>query len=424
MTVPHKENIDVTRYVALGDSITAGYTDGALCYYGQKNTYANLLAEQFKAIGGGDFKQPYLHPDSVGIGFAGNSCLVLKNIINSIEPTSFNLTYLANQGDRSIFSKNNYTSDGPFNNMGIPGSKVISVVMPGYGNPVNGDGNFNPFFTRMAFSPETSSILSDALIIKPTFFSLFMGNNDILAYALSGGTSDIITPLEGSSGIGFKESLKTIVDSLLNNGAKGVIANLPDLNCVPFFSAFPYNGLVLSEQDVLLLNEKYGADGLHFTKGKNAFVICESIENPYKIRQIKKGESILLDILFDVQKEDYLSGMLPIPKKYILVNSEKLKIEDMIEAFNKFIKSLADQKKMAFVDVNTLLKKSRNDRIYNGLLYKFSYKNGGVFSLDGLHPNAYGQALLANEFIKAINSSYHTTIQLLDSDTFKNNIFP
>ena len=158
-------------------------------------------------------------------------------------------------------------------------------------------------------------------------------------------------------------------------------------------------------------------------KGKNSFIINDSIDNPKKIRQIKKGESILLDVLFDANKENYLSGKMPIPKKYVLTISEKLKIENTIIAYNKCLKSVADEKKLAFVDVNALLKTACADRVYNGLLHKFNYKNCGVFSLDGLHPNAFGQALLANDFIKAINTTYKAGIPMLDKTKFKNNIF-
>src|SRR6266404_3421872 len=102
MNASGKKNIDVTRYVALGDSITSGYTDGALSYYGQKNAYPKLIADQFKLIGGGDFKQPLIKHDSVGVGFSGNSRLVLKEKMgNKI------LSYLEPHGDLSLFSENN-----------------------------------------------------------------------------------------------------------------------------------------------------------------------------------------------------------------------------------------------------------------------------------------------------------------------------
>ena len=80
MNAQGNKNIDVTRYVALGDSITSGYTDGALCYYGQQNAYPKLIAGQFKLMGGGSFKQPLIKPDSVGIGFSGNSSLVIDGM--------------------------------------------------------------------------------------------------------------------------------------------------------------------------------------------------------------------------------------------------------------------------------------------------------------------------------------------------------
>ncbi|MCW3076835.1 MAG: hypothetical protein JWO32_1444, partial [Bacteroidetes bacterium] len=153
----HKPSIDVTVYTAFGDSITAGYTDGALYYSGQQNSYANLLAAQFKLIGGGSFKQPLVNPDSAGISFSGNSRLVLKQESNSSKTTVPYLDYLAPSGDSSIFASNSYSTQGPFNNFGVPGAKALSLAVAGYGNPANGAGNYNPFFTRMAARPELSS---------------------------------------------------------------------------------------------------------------------------------------------------------------------------------------------------------------------------------------------------------------------------
>lgn len=41
----------------------------------------------------------------------------------------------------------------------------------------------------------------------------------------------------------------------------------------------------------------------------------------------------------------------------------------------------------------------------------------GIFSLDGVHPNRYGHAVLANELIKAINQKYRYNIPLIDEYT-------
>ena len=72
-----KGSLDVTRFVAIGNSITAGFADGALYYDGQNSSFAKLLAEQFKTIGGGEFKTPFTSTTSQGIGSSLNAKLVL-----------------------------------------------------------------------------------------------------------------------------------------------------------------------------------------------------------------------------------------------------------------------------------------------------------------------------------------------------------
>ncbi len=414
-----KKNIDVTRYVALGDSITSGYTDGALSYYGQQNAYPKLIADQFKLMGGGNFKQPLMDPNSVGIGFSGNSRLVLNGKFNHRV-----LSYLEAQGDLSAFSKNNYSSQGPFNNMGVPAAKTISLLTSGLANIINGAGNYNPFFTRMVYDVEHSSVLSDTLLMEPTFFTLFVGGNDVFRFALSGGISDSITPSLGGSGIGFNESLFAIVNALTANGAKGAIANIPDPDSIPFFTAIPYNGLELDHDGVLALNTKYIKLGLTFSEGKNPFVIYDTATDPPSIRQLKDGEMILCDVFLDPDKELFLKGLTPIPKEYILTISEIGKIQTAIKGYNDIIKTIAKEKGLAFVDVHAMTYDVKTKNTYNSRSLGLNFEKGSAFSLDGLHPNALGQALLANEFIKAINETYETEIPFVKIIKYKRKILP
>lgn len=416
--IPDKQIINVSRYVALGDSITAGYTDGALHYSGQNNSFPNLLAAQFKTIGGGDFKQPLIDPQSVGIGFAGNSRLILKNTSKYGFPA---ISYLDSSGDHSIFSLNIYKDQGPFHNLGVPGAKAISLPISGYGNSLKDSGNYNPFFARMASDTTSASVLSDALKMSPTFFTLFIGNNDILAYALSGGTTDVITPLEGTPGIGFESSMQVLVNDLLANGAKGAIANIADITSVPFFTTIPYNGLHLDENEVKVLNTKYYKNGLCFTIGANSFAIIDSGFNSSGIRFIEKEELILLDIMLDPLKEKYLNGSLPIPEKYVLTLEKISKIKTATKSFNSIIKTISYDKGLALVDTNALAKTAEKDRFYNEKVRSISYFKRGVYSLDGLHPNSLGHTIIANEFINAINATYNTQIPKITNVLFKRN---
>ena len=54
-----------SKFVALGDSFGAGYSDGALFIEGQKGAYPNVIAQQLVAAGGGTFTTP-LMADNVG----------------------------------------------------------------------------------------------------------------------------------------------------------------------------------------------------------------------------------------------------------------------------------------------------------------------------------------------------------------------
>ena|SRR5256885_14145155 len=65
---PVKGNLDVSKFVSIGNSITSGYADNALYADAQLNSYPNLIAQQLKLVGGGDFKQPMVGSTSVGIG--------------------------------------------------------------------------------------------------------------------------------------------------------------------------------------------------------------------------------------------------------------------------------------------------------------------------------------------------------------------
>jgi len=55
-----------SNYVALGNSLTAGFSDAALYKVSQENSIPAILAKQFAAVGnGGPFKQPLMN-DNIG----------------------------------------------------------------------------------------------------------------------------------------------------------------------------------------------------------------------------------------------------------------------------------------------------------------------------------------------------------------------
>lgn len=235
-----KGEADFSKYVALGNSLTSGYRDGALYIDGQNESYPSIVAMQMKLAGGGEFKQP-LMADNLGgipaVGYKDKFVLVSNggSLAPYQNPTISGTTTLAN-----IYGS------GPYQNMGVPGAKVAHLLAPGYGNPAGLNPlapTANPYFVRFA-SSTSASVVADALAQNPTFVSLWIGNNDVLGYATSGGDgSDPITPVDGAVGVGFNSTYTALINTLFPNGTtrKGVIANIPNITSIPFFTRVPYN---------------------------------------------------------------------------------------------------------------------------------------------------------------------------------------
>jgi hypothetical protein len=417
-----KGSLDLTHYVAIGNSMSAGYADNALYYSGQKVSYPNLIAEQLKLAGAGDFKQPYVDPSSVGIGINQNARYALAPLSDCSGAVSLAPITIANEGDFNIFTTS-VAAQGPFNNMAVPGAKAVTTIYPGYGNPSNGPGNFNPFFTRMTANPASASILSDAAGQNPSFFTMSIGNDDVYAYAITGGAMDAITPSAGPAGFGFDASIDVIVGTLVSNGAKGVIANIPDISSIPYFNTIPYNGLVLDDANAAALSAAYAPLGITFHAGPNGFIIQDA-SAPGGMRQIQSGEMVLLSTPQDSLKCGGWGSMKPIPNAYVLTATEITAVNNAVIAYNNKLKAAADAAGLAFADVNAMFSTVKSGIMYNGVGINATFVAGGAFSLDGIHLTPLGNALLANTFISAINSKYGSSIPKIDATKYSGVAFP
>lgn len=331
---------DFSTYVALGNSLTAGFADGALYSSGQEVGFVNLIATKMKAAGGGDFTIPFMN-DNVG-GFAGfENAFGTRLVIQTDEN--------GNQGPARL-NNNVATNDiaaraegSNFNNLGVPGITSFQFNFEGLGNPAGLTTNpvsANPYFTRFASSP-TTSILADALAKQPTFFTLWLGNNDVLGYATSGGTGVDQTGNPNPATYGgnditdpgvFNTLLNGFSTALTANGASGLLVNIPNVTDIPFFTTVPNNALVLdAEQAAGLTSYFQGYVGIvtqgviaqltggtrapvaaetqaaqqiasqyafTFNPGPNRFLIDVPVtqNNPQGIRQMTNEELLLLTI--------------------------------------------------------------------------------------------------------------------------------
>jgi len=415
---PSKGSADFTRFVSVGNSLVAGYADGALYNSAQKNSFPNLLAQQFQMAGGGAFVQPVVNSE-YGVEFPGSMPrLILGYPLDCHGVPS--LGPVPDIGPRDPVQPVGYL----VNNLGIPGAKSFHLLFPGY-------AMLNPYYARFATSA-TNMVIQEFPLVNPTFFALWLGNNDVLGYATSGGVGDTITGLQT-----YGYAMGVVTQSLVGAGTKGVIANIPDVTSVPFFNTIPYNGLVLPRQSLVdsvnwAMQTVYQLP-FQYHLGQNPFLVADptSPHPLFKVRQMQPGELVLLTVPRD-SMQCYGMGLIsaltyipwPIPNQFVLTQDEIDNIQAATAGYNQIIAGLAQTHGLALVDMNAKLKTLASGIVWDGIRMNTKFVTGGVFSLDGIHLNSRGNAVVANYFIESINATYGSTIPMVDITKYPGVLFP
>ena len=296
-----------------------------------------------------------------------------------------------------------------------------------------------------------------------------------MGYATSGGDgTNPITPSAGVAGVGFDATYDALVNGLTAAGAKGVIANLPYVNTVPFFTAVPTNPVPLNATQVGQLNPLFGAmNSMLAAAGQPARfqTLAASATNPLLIadEMLAFDATALFTAAFQGAPFNYpaaTAGFLgnlygkarhasnaTASKDYILLTarsligatqpgypassntigvtfpmqdnttltaSETALVKTATDAYNAKIKAVATAKGLAFVDANALMTKVANGGITaNGFTVTNVYVTGGGFSTDGVHPSPRGYALIANKFIEAINATYGSNLKGVSLENYR-----
>lgn len=454
---------DFSTYVSIGNSLTAGFTDNALFKASQENSFPNILSQKFSMLGGGSFNQP-LTNDNFGGLYAGG-----QPIKNPLTGETLFLPRLVTTGGApqaltSVIGDITPTTDivlnnptGPFNNMGVPGAKSFHLLAPGYGNLSNvALGLANPYFVRMTGNTPDASVLELSIAQGPTFFSLWIGNNDVLGYATSGGDgSNSITPVDGAPGVGFNQTYGALIATLTSRGAKGVVANIPYVTDIPHFTTVPFNPVPLDEGTAALLNGGYATynGGLQFALANGAIDADEAAKRTINFEASETNSMVIVDEdltnlagfgipsyrqstaedLFVLPLSSLIprgfGTQIPLEDKWVLTPEEQLEIKTATDSYNATIEATATQAGLAFVDANALLSELATTGIASGnFILASNLVTGGAFSLDGVHLTSRGYAMAANEFMKAIDITYGTNFEasgnLVDIGNYPTNYSP
>jgi hypothetical protein len=109
----------------------------------------------------------------------------------------------------------------------------------------------------------------------------------------------------------------------------------------------------------------------------------------------------------------------PVPHTFVLDTVETANVTEHIRLYNEAIAAIATSKNLALVDANAVLKSFRAGRVFDGITVNSNFISGGLFSLDGVHLTPRGNAITANEFIKATNAKYGSTIPLVNIGEYR-----
>lgn len=391
------------RYIALGGSLTAGVRDGGYFNEGIQTSYPALVARQMRLE---KFEQPLFNSSD----FNGYGRKV---------PTSFNPTggivpkfkiVKNNLGTESISTSikfKNFT--GNVDNYGVMNWYTGNTIL----TPINTPNSYVPYkeFFRRFVKEQNNSLSKEILNQNFDLISIESGWQEIWNWYVhrlseSPGTkiyTDGINNLNASNvyaqseGTPAMHGKMTFLKELKESGkAKyGYFLNIPDMLDFPYFN-------FVSKEDV---NKVIGM------VDKN-MILTGNI----KVLPTPEIDS-LLGTRVSLSNKKGLSAAKPLSETSILTEFACVKMLESIGKFNSETESLSKSFNFPIVDINSLYKKILRGTYItdDGVKVDGSYSKGNFFSTDGIYPTAFGQAVIANEVIKALNGHYKMDIPLIST---------
>ncbi len=424
-------NSTVTKYVSVGNSLTAGYQSAGLYKSAQLYSYPNLIAQQLTKAGAtiGTFEQPYWPDPGTPDPLTGKASRYIiygwSGTTPEIGPIGEALTAAA--------PENAATLARPYDNLGIPGIPLAGFM------DTTGTYQASPLgpgaILRWANpgSPFPKSVFMQTVALHPDLVTFWLGANDVLGFAVSGGTSPSSPTNPAIFGALYTQALDTLRNALPNT--KIILGNIPNVTSIPFFTTV--NPLVAPNipAPYYLRYQKHGTLGMSMDSTKlteaNAPLItlkgqayASLLGQPtgrfWRDAAASLGVPVAAvlaaqGVYLDTTKPFGFHPQNPWPDALILDADEIASATTAINNFNNTIANVAASHGAVVVDFNTFFTNVKaNGLVIAGEKYTADYITGGIFSLDGVHPSDRGYGIVANEYIKVINASFKMNIPLVD----------
>jgi len=396
---PEVTNDTFRSYVALGNSITAGFQSSGIVDSTQKASYANLLAQRM----GTPFGLPLL--DAPGC------------------PPPLDNTFSLLQGGTSGCNLRSSPASSTVYNVAVPGAQVFDALS-------NIDPNDPDEQPVTSTNPLTQFILGGRTQVQaarqanPTFATVWLGNNDLLGAALAGvpdttnsDPSDDLSnfPAASTPPPVFEQQYRNVIDSLTEAGVeRGVLIAVANPTLVPNLS--PGQAFAAAEDQINSFGQALASD-LGAAWGGFETANCETgaganVRVPLSyffgtvLRDAFRGSTSTLDC-------DPSTAPEP-----ILTPAEQSDIAARLAAYNNTIETVANEKGWVYVDdVNPALKNlyeagAGDGDLTNDLVPKLPTPSenaptfGRYFSEDGVHPSSTTHRVVAHLVIQRLNAKY------------------
>ena len=407
----------VGKYVAVGNSLTAGYQSNGLFASAQAYSYPNLIAQQIALAGGtvGTFQQPLYSDPGTPDAVTGKASRY--ELISWVGPVI---------GPRGLApgAPTNTTLPRPYDNLGVPGAVIYDFLDSASFASKAVPPRSNPLFLLVLRNPALGkSIFQQAVALKPDLVTFWLGNNDVLGFATSEGVSPSAptsTPIFTAL---YTQAIGTLRAALPN--VKIVVANIPDVRAIPFFNTVGPKIAASLPAGYYLRYQMHGNTGPAFDSTR----LTES--NPPLITLTGSPYASLighptgkwytdhgypgLPAGIDTTKPFGLHPQNPWPDALVLDATEQATAGASVQAFNGVITGVAAANKAVVVDINGFFNNLKATGYRTaGLVFTADYISGGTFSFDGVHPTDQGSGVVANQFIAAMNSSFGWSIPFVE----------
>ncbi|MCI1186509.1 hypothetical protein MON38_03705 [Hymenobacter sp. DH14] len=415
--------IDASRYVAVGDSYTAGLSNGGVTHASQDYSFPNQLAQQFsRANANATFTQPYL--DGTGSGYlqfvdltATGLARVRRVAGQAVVRTVISPAACGGPDTVRVLTRSATAGTLP-QNLGLPGLQLSQIETVGLGNATNAvpGGTFNPYFERLLPAADSRTYLQAVTTAgaSATFFTYFLGLDTMLPYLRSGGECGL------PSTALLNANARKVLAALTTGGRQGMIARLPALTNLPLLRLG--RGLALQSR----LQASAGDTARVYIEDPFNFGPAQAITNDdyvlatalprigQRTAVVVNGTTLQLPYGRDIRN--------PVRDADVLDKTELARINLVVNGHNTELENIATLYKMPIaldskrtLDSNAAFPNFVGESILvNGVTYSGEPVRGNFYSLDNYSLTPRGNALLANVFILAINSAYRANIPAIE----------